>query len=95
MIQSTDILMGAFSSRSRSAPMGYSLWEYTGQSWVMRKNVSSPGAVPGEPPRVAGLFPGQIRSQPSVLQPVATPFAAPPVAERRPVVAASSTTRVD
>ncbi|MFO0904143.1 MAG: hypothetical protein U0939_14160 [Pirellulales bacterium] len=66
MIQSTDILMGTFSSRSRSAPMGYSLWEYTGQAWVLRKNASSPGAVPCEPPRVAGLFPGQIRSQPSV-----------------------------
>ncbi len=67
MIRPNEVVMGTRSSRSRSAPAGYSLWEFTGEAWVLRKDASAPGAVPCEPPRIAGLFPGQVRSQPSVI----------------------------
>lgn len=52
---------------SRKVPMGYSLWEFTGSSWSLKKDASRPGAKPSAPPKVPGLFAGQIRATPSVL----------------------------
>lgn len=51
----------------RNIPMGYSLWEFSGASWTLKKDVSRPGARPSAPPKVPGLFAGQIRATPSVL----------------------------
>ncbi len=61
-----DIEMGTRTSRSRSVPMGYALWEYTASGWNLRKNAAIPGAVPSAAPRAAGQFIGQIRAIPCV-----------------------------
>lgn len=47
--------------------MGYSLWEYTGAAWKLRKDASLPGAQPSAAPKSPGLFAGQIRALPSVV----------------------------
>lgn len=60
-----DLTMSA-SSRGRSAPMGYALWEYTATGWNLRKNAATPGAIPASAPKVAGQFVGQIRAIPCV-----------------------------
>ncbi len=54
------------SSIGRRAPEGYSLWEFNGNEWKLRKDASSPGAQPSQPPRLPGTFVGQIRSTPSI-----------------------------
>jgi hypothetical protein len=46
--------------------MGFALWEFCGTEWRLRKDASVEGAVPGQPPRGAGLYVGQIRAVPSV-----------------------------
>ena len=51
----------------RSVPVGYSLWQYDGAAWRLKKDASLPGARPSAPPKVPGLFPGQIRATPSVV----------------------------
>ena len=51
----------------RGIPVGYALWQYDGGDWRLKKDVSLPGARPSAPPKVAGLFPGQIRATPSVV----------------------------
>ncbi len=50
------------------APNGYSLWEFSGHRWDLRKDASIAGGVPGKPPRGPGLFAGQIRAVPSIAQ---------------------------
>lgn len=47
--------------------MGYSLWEFTGLAWQLKKDASLPGARPSAAPKVPGLFAGQIRAIPSVV----------------------------
>ena len=51
----------------RGIPMGYSLWEFTGLTWKLKKDASLPGARPSAAPKVPGLFAGQIRALPSVV----------------------------
>ncbi len=51
----------------RSIPMVYSLWEFTGLTWKLKKDASLPGARPSAAPKVPGLFAGQIRAMPSVV----------------------------
>lgn len=53
--------------KGRNIPMGYSLWEYTGLTWKLKKDASLPGARPSAAPKVPGLFAGQIRATPSVV----------------------------
>jgi hypothetical protein len=66
VIITRELEMG--SSRGRSAPMGYALWEFTPTGWNLRKNASVPGGVPGNAPRAAGQFIGQIRASPCVAE---------------------------
>jgi len=54
------------SSDTQPAPHGYALWEFTGHDWMLKKDASVAGAIPGKPPRSPGLFKGQIRAVPSV-----------------------------
>lgn len=61
----SEIELG-ISCTGRSVPQGYALWEYTGETWSLRKDVSEPGAVPSGPPTIAGMFRGQLRATPSV-----------------------------
>ena len=61
----TDIQMSMCCS-GRAIPMGYSLWEFTGLTWKLKKDASLPGARPCVAPKVPGLFAGQIRALPSV-----------------------------
>ena len=56
----------AGSSMGRGAPQGYALWEFTGQAWELKKDASIEGAMPSDPPTIAGSFVGQIRATPSV-----------------------------
>lgn len=63
----SDVELGGASSRSRSVPMGYALWQYTESGWSLRKDASVDGAIPGEAPRTAGQFVGQLRAMPSVI----------------------------
>ncbi len=51
----------------RGVPAGYALWQYDGADWRLKKDASLPGARPSAPPKVAGLFAGQIRATPSVV----------------------------
>ncbi len=60
--------LAKFTTRNLSAPLGYTLWEFTGVDWALRKDVSLAGGTPGKPPRVPGHFPGQIRAVPSIAQ---------------------------
>lgn len=53
--------------KGRGIPMGYSLWEFTGLAWQLKKDASLPGARPSAAPKVPGLFAGQIRAIPSVV----------------------------
>lgn len=62
-----DIQMNLSCCNSRSIPMGYSLWEFTGLTWKLKKDASLPGARPSAAPKVPGLFAGQIRALPSVV----------------------------
>lgn len=51
----------------RSIPQGYTLWQYNGAKWEMKKDMSAPGARPSSPPKIPGAFAGQIRATPSVV----------------------------
>ncbi|MCA8991019.1 MAG: hypothetical protein KDA69_03395 [Planctomycetaceae bacterium] len=62
----SDVYMGTC-CWGRGIPMGYALWEYTGNAWELRKDASIPGAQPSDPPQMPGLFRGQIRATPSIV----------------------------
>lgn len=40
---------------------GYSLWEYTGKEWAMKKDCSRQDCMPAKAPLAAGRFRGQLR----------------------------------
>ena len=47
-------------------PLGYSVWEYSGQDWALKKVCADNGGVPSEPPTIQGKFKGQLRATPCV-----------------------------
>jgi hypothetical protein len=49
---------------TKSTPVkpGYSLWEFDGATWLLKKDRSKAGHVPSAPPSVPGRFRGQIRA---------------------------------
>ena len=65
-LKRSQIELGSPSSVGRKAGQGYALWEFNGGNWRLRKDVSVPGAAPSNPPRIPGIFDGQIRATASV-----------------------------
>jgi hypothetical protein len=66
-LKGTDIELKVPTSRARAAANGYALWEFNGGNWRLRKDASLPGASPSNPPRIPGIFDGQIRATESVV----------------------------
>lgn len=59
-----DVVLG--SSMGRGAPMGHCVWEFTGETWELKKNQAENGGVPGPKPVQAGQFKGQLRATPCI-----------------------------
>jgi hypothetical protein len=43
---------------------GFSLWQFTGGQWELRKHACEEGYEGGEPPREPGAFEGEVRKTP-------------------------------
>jgi hypothetical protein len=67
MAQTETCRLESSGHHGKMARHGYSLWEYNGKAWTLKKDCTVAGAVPGDAPRVAGRFRGQIRAIPSVV----------------------------
>jgi len=52
--------------RADCAATGYSLWEFAGAAWILKKDRSDLGHVPSPPPSVPGRFRGHLRAVMSV-----------------------------
>ncbi|MBC8356654.1 MAG: hypothetical protein H8E66_32160 [Planctomycetes bacterium] len=63
----TSIIVNGDPHHGAKARHGYSLWEYNGNEWSLKKDCTVLGAVPGGKPRVKGRFRGQMRMIPSVV----------------------------
>ncbi len=41
---------------------GYTLWEFDGNNWNIKRDRSEKGFVPSTPPKISGRFRGQLRA---------------------------------
>ena len=55
-------LADAGTPEPQAVKSGYSLWEYRGNEWMMKKDCSEAGFAPTGPPTSPGLFEGHLRS---------------------------------
>ncbi len=67
MIQTEATIFANEPHHNTKAQYGYSLWEFDGATWVLKKDRTVTGAIPGNAPQVAGRFRGQLRSIPSIV----------------------------
>lgn len=67
MLQTEVTIVAGDPHHNAKSQYGYSLWEFDGTTWKLKKDRTVPGALPGNAPQVAGKFRGQLRSVPSVV----------------------------
>jgi len=63
-MQASPTPIAGSNPQSSSGPegLGYTLWEFNGSDWRLKKNCSAEGAMPSEPPSVPGKFADQLRA---------------------------------
>jgi hypothetical protein len=53
---------GPSGNSSGPSCLGYTMWEFDGQQWQVKKVSAYQGAVTSEPPAIPGRFKGQLRA---------------------------------
>jgi hypothetical protein len=57
-----DSMPPARAGTTKGALMGgHAVWQYTGDTWVLKKDACEPGYVCGDPPREPGQYEGEVR----------------------------------